>query len=365
MFTCFANYLHQYGQDMENAGVYWQRQGGAAAHPDQQRATARHKMVFEMCFDYMPAPKDPKDPCYPITNSAEYTKYVHNTLDQNPATLRVVELFNEPNTGTNWTLAAYANLLKVYKDAVRSHPYGKDLVIGTGGVTTPYVGYLDTCMQRVGKDVFDIILCHPYCVDEPLDSQLNAITDMCRKNGRPDMAVAINEIGFPTWDPATKHPINEWFVSEKDQATKIIKTHLQAIAHRLSFVTYLAWNDLQAEPSDQAKNMGLVRVDGTAKPALQAYRFMTGTLGRSPTIAQFTYQNDCSRIYRINVAGRKPVWAVWNAVQDKKVTVDTGDVEIFLYDIMGTKLTVIPAKGKVQVLATDEPVYLVAASDKE
>lgn len=354
MFTCFVNYLDQYGQDMKEAGVYWQRQGTSAL--GQQEKAKELGMVFEMCLDGMPAAKDRNDPCWPVTYWPDYEKWLNSFLANVGPAIRVVEVFNEPNTNPGWTLAAYANLLiRAGKTIKAAKP---DVCFATGGFTSPQIGYTEACLKRGADKYLDIVLIHPYAVDEALDTQLFELGEACARAGRPDLAIAINETGFPTWDPATKHVVNEWFVSEKDQAIKVVKLHVQALAHKCSFVTYLGWNDFEPEPSDQAKNMGLVRVDGSPKPACHAYRFMTKTIG-ARRIAEWTYQGTGTRIYRFT--GEKPMWVVWNALKDAAVTVDTGKTQVFPCDIMGTKLTVKPVSGKVELKAGYEPVYLVPA----
>jgi hypothetical protein len=354
MFTCYANYLHQYGKDMKEAGVYWQRMGGSALAPEQQKIAADLGMAYEMCFDGMPAAKDPRDPCYPVTDSTEYRAYVENCLKQAGPTIKIWEVFNEPNNNLAWTLPGYANLLCLAGKTVKTAK--PDALFATGGFACPEIGYVEACLKRGADKYLDLVLIHPYAVDEALDSQLLALNRAVQRAGRPDLAVAINETGFPTWDPATGCAPNDWFVSEKDQASKVVKLHLQALAHKLSFVTYLGWNDF-TENSDQAKNMGLVRVDGSPKPSYYAYRFMTKTIGNRK-VATWSYQaNTGARVYTFT--GDKPVWAVWNALNDTDVVVDTGATEVFLCDALGTKLTIKPECGKITIKATKDPVYLV------
>jgi len=359
MFTCYGNYLHQFGKDMKAAGVYWQRQGLSSLAPEQQAFMEDNGMAFESCIDGLPAGKDPNDPCYPVTDSEEVRKLVQVIAAKAGPSIRILEVFNEPNTHVGWTLPAYANLLVLAGQTLKASPKGQQILFGTGGFTSPQIGYTEACLKRGADKVLDIILVHPYAVDEPLDSQLWALADVCNRTGRPDLAIAINETGFPTWDPGTGIEVNPWFVSEKDQAIMVVKVHLQAIAHRLSFVTYLNWNDFAQEPSDQAKNMGLVRLDGSPKPALHAYTTMTRMLGQKPRILEWDYGADGTRTYRFSREQGKPVWAVWNALQDAEVTVDVGDENVFPTDIFGTKLTVTPVLGSVTLRAGDSPVYLV------
>jgi len=356
MFTCFAKYLHQYGKDMKDAGVYWQRMGSSALAPEQQKKAEELGMAFEMCLDGMPAAKAPNDACYPMTNSQEYKAWVESCLKNAGPTIRIWEVFNEPNTQLQWTLKAYANLLCLVGKTIKDH--NPKAIFATGGFASPEIGYTEACLKRGADKYLDIVLSHPYGVDEALDSRLVAFGEVFNRCNRPDLAIAINETGFPTWDPKTGHPVNDWFVSEKNQAAKIVKLHVQALAHKVSFVTYLAWNDI-TEQSDQAMNMGLVRVDGTPKPSYYAYKFMTKTIG-DRKVADWTYQQGVgTRVYKFT--GEKPVWVVWNALKDAYVKVDTGKVAVFPCDVMGTKQTIKPLEGMVELKVGTDPVYLVPA----
>ena len=355
MFTCFPMYLHQYGKDMKEAGVYWQRQGSAALNEHQQGLAQQLGMAFEMCLDGTPPASDREgDEQNLEAGWPGYEKWVAQCLEQAGPAIRIIEVANEPNTHVQWTLPGYAELLCRVGKMVKEHK--SQIAFATGGFTSPQIGYTEACLKRGADKVLDIVLIHPYAVDEALDSQLFALGDACARAGRPDLAVAINETGFPTWDPATGHPVNAWFVTEKDQAAKVVKLHVQALAHQCSFVTYLGWNDFAEPKSDQAMNMGLVRVDGSPKPSWHAYRFMTATVADRRQV-EWSYADNGARVYRL--AGEKPLWICWNALRESDVTIDTGDVQVFPCDIYGVKQTVEPVAGKVTVKAADEPIYLV------
>lgn len=360
MFTCLAWYLHQYGPDMQAAGVHWQRQGQSALAPEQQEVAARLGMRYQMCLDGMPAPDDPADPCYPVTNTKAYLGMVSDALDKAGPTIAVWEFFNEPNTNLAWTLPAYANIMTTAGKAIKARQPGA--VVATGGFAAPGVGYAEACLNRDPDHVLDMVLLHPYGVDEALDTALQGMADAAARAGRSDVAVAINETGFPSWDPATGCTAYDLFFPEDEQARNVVKLHIQSLAHRLSFVTYLGWNDF-TEPSDHARNMGLIRVDGSPKPSYHAYRYMTRTIGER-RVAGWTYAPNGTRVYRFD--GEHPVWVVWNALQEPgtkaKVTVDVGEARVFPCDLYGTKLTATPQTGKVTVQAGTEPVYLVSES---
>lgn len=301
MFTCFARYLHIYGEDMRDAGVHWQRQGMSALAPEQQQVAERLGMRYQMCIDGMPGPTDPNDPCYPVTNSRDYLAFIEPAMQQAGPTIATWEFFNEPNANLAWSLPAYANLMTIAGKAIKERLPGA--IIATGGFALPGIGYAEACLKRDPEGVLDMILLHPYAVDEALDSALQAATDACTRAGRPDMAVAINETGFATWDPETGCTSYSMFFPENEQARDVVKLHIQALAHRMSFVAYLAWNDI-TEPSDHARSMGLIRVDGSPKPSYPAYRFMTKTIG-DRRIAEWSYAPDGARVYRFD--GDQPV----------------------------------------------------------
>jgi hypothetical protein len=357
MFTCYAGYLHQYGDNMREAGVHWQRQGMSALAPEQQEVAGRLGMVYEMCLDGMPAPTDPADPCYPVTNSKDYLAMVADAQAKAGPTIAAWEFFNEPNANLAWTLPAYSNLMNIAGKAIKARQ--PEALVATGGFALPDIGYAEACLKRDTEHVIDLVLLHPYAVDEALDTALQGMTDAAARAGRPDVAVAINETGFPTWDPPAGATNYELFFPEDEQARNLVKLHIQALAHRLSFVTYLGWNDF-TEPSDQARNMGLVRVDGSPKPSFHAYRFMTSTVA-DRRVAEWSYAPDGTRVYRFT--GDKPPWVIWNALREPgttgEVTVDVGEAQVFPCDLYGAKLTVTPRTGKVTLKVGTEPVYLV------
>jgi hypothetical protein len=360
MFTCFANYLHQYGKDMKKAGVYWQRQGLSCLAAEQQKFMEENDMVFEACIDGLssPGPEDKDDPCYPIANSEVTRKHIEGIVPKFGPSIRILEVINEANAVLSWNLPAYANVLQVVGSTLKS--YRPDILFATGGFASPYIGYAEACLKRDPEKLIDIVLAHPYAVDEALDSQLFALADACERAGRREIALAINETGWPSWDPATGHPVNSWFVSEKEQAANVVKLHIQALAHKMSFVCYLNWNDFAHPQSDQSMNMGLVRVDGSPKPSFYAYTFMTGIIG-DRRIYDWSYDDQGTRIYQLGQPDGEPVWVLWNALRDSKIIVDVGERKVFLCDMYGAKLTVTPETGKIELDVSNEPIYLVSA----
>jgi hypothetical protein len=353
MFTWLPSFLNQYAADMSSAGVYWQRMGLASL--EQQSFVSDHGMVFQSCIDSLPAANDPDDECYPVTDSDDTINLIDDIVDQAGSAIRVLEVVNEANIKANWTLEAYSNALTLIGSTLNDN--NANIMLATSGFSSPYTGYVEAILKRDHNNFIDIVPVHPYAVDEPLDSQLFALREACEKAGRDGIALAINETGFPTWDPATGQPVDINFLSEKDQATKIVKLHIQALAHEISYVCYLGWNNFEEE-SDHARNMGLVRLDGSPKPAHQAYLFMTQAIGNR-RIIEWTYNQNGSRVYKLGESGKTPVWVIWNALCETEVLLDVGTHNVFPHNIYGVKQTVTPKSGKFKLQVGNEPIYVI------
>ncbi len=338
IFTCDSKYFLKYAKDMKDAGVHWQRMGLGSTAPNVQKLARELGIVFATCIDGMPGARDTNDRSYPVTHTGDFLGYIKPFIEKPAPQVRIWELYNEPNLKQDWTLEGYSNLMNVTAKVIKDTK--TNILVGTGGFGLPYTGFLEACLKRDKDKLVDIALIHPYCVDEALDTHLWAVTEACNRAGRPDVAVAINETGWPTWDPATGYTDYSQFVTEETQARNIVKMHIQGQAHKLSFITYLGWNDF-TEPSDQAHNMGLIRVDESPKPSYHAYRFMTKTIG-SRRVKDWSYQSNGTRIYRFT--GDKSLWVVWNALRDTTITLDTGDTTVLPCDIYGVKTTVTPIK---------------------
>jgi hypothetical protein len=363
IYTHTPSHVHKYIDDMAKNGVGLTRQGENTLDEDHTQIELMKDagMKNVLCAVRVPMVSnkdDQSDPCFPV-DSLKFEKQLKEQLAQMSPITSVYEMFNEPNMrvgdnwSQNWSLPAYINMCSIAGRVIKDNK--PDLLLGTGGFANPMVGYTEALLDGVDKGCLDIILLHPYTTDEPLDSILSAIGDVCERTGRKNLAVAISETGFPSWDTQTPGKDFTWFVSEKDQAAYITKLHIQALAYKLSFVAYLGWNDF-TEPSDACQNMGMVRVDGSKKPSYYAYEFMIKTIGKHP-VEEWTYDDKATRCYRF--AGEKPIWVLWNAVRHSEATLDVGSANVIVYDMFGTKLSAVPVSGKVKLEVDENPIYII------
>lgn len=138
MFTCYSRYLHTYGKDMKDAGVYWQRMGLASTAPAVQKAAKELGMMFAACIDGMPGARDANDPCYPVSHSADYLSFIRPFVEKPASGIRIWEVFNEPNLCGGWTLDGYSNVMNLAGKTIKAAK--ANVLVGTGGFGLPYTG---------------------------------------------------------------------------------------------------------------------------------------------------------------------------------------------------------------------------------
>jgi len=98
LFTCYANYLHQYGKDMQAAGVHWQRQGGSATAPEQQAVAAQPRHGLRDVPRRHALAGGEGRSVLSVTISPAYLTTSAATSTRPGPRIRAWEVFNEPNT---------------------------------------------------------------------------------------------------------------------------------------------------------------------------------------------------------------------------------------------------------------------------
>lgn len=194
------------------------------------------------------------------------------------------EIWNEPNSYDFWATksdcVAYTQLLKETYPVMKK--FDSEAFVITGGVaqvgTTDVniapLEFIECIYKNGGKNYFDAIGFHPYTFPKLPSENINngwGRMGLGTKNVRKIMAqytdsskkIWMTEFGAPTGGPDPA-----WFVTEEDQA----RTYEDAInlyrqsswAGPLFIYTYL---DSGNEPTSNENFFGLVRFDGSLKPA--------------------------------------------------------------------------------------------------
>jgi len=202
----------------------------------------------------------------------------HPELPQLP--IRSWQIWNEPNIPQYWASgpkpAAYAELLKATAPAIKAVDPGAKVV--TAGLNESELGiklvpFLRGMYAAGAKDSFDVLGIHPYAPasDLVVDQVTRAVREIAR-NG-DDARTLITELGWATGGPSKRALV----VDESAQAA-LIKSTIARLARlrgrlRLDGVFYFNWRDSSPEAGASDRwglHTGLLREDGSPKPALQA-----------------------------------------------------------------------------------------------
>jgi hypothetical protein len=134
-------------------------------------------------------------------------------------------------------------------------------------------------MYRAGaKGSFDVLALHAYApASDLVVAQLQRAVRELRRNRDPARTL-VTELGWATGSPSRRALV----VSERGQAALIRRTLTQLARRRgwlrLDGVFYFNWRDVPAAPGSRDRwglHTGLLREDGSPKPALRAFAEVT------------------------------------------------------------------------------------------
>lgn len=214
------------------------------------------------------------------------------------------EIWNEPNLVSFWkpepNVGDYAALLMASYEAITSED--KDAVVISGGLgpiatengNIAPLTFVEELYNQGGGEYFDALGFHPYTFPVPPSytktwnawSQMSATNPSIRSimvaNGDADKKIWLTEFGAPTGGPGTrattenyasvKHPS---YVSEEMQAYQIVEAF--TLADKYTWAGPLFWysyKDLGTSSDTMENFFGLLRFDGSKKPAYAALKEM-------------------------------------------------------------------------------------------
>jgi hypothetical protein len=209
------------------------------------------------------------------------------------------EVWNEPNHPDFFKsgdqAGDYARLLKAAYPAVKAaNP--RATVIG-GSLSQSDHAFTQKLYALGIKGYFDAFSVHPYSDDvSPLDARSTIDARYSFVRGVPKIREVMQRYGDSRpiwltesgWSTSTLRTPDHWRngVSEATQAA-FMRQQAEQIA-RWSYVKVNIWFNLLDAGSDRAdkySNCGLLRADGTAKPAFAAFRAAAATLASGPAAA--------------------------------------------------------------------------------
>ena len=205
---------------------------------------------------------------------------------ENPAIpkipIRAWQVWNEPHLPAHWgpnspNPAQYTQLLRAAHDAVKAADPGAEVV--AAGISQsslpgaiPLNDFIKGMYDAGAKGAFDDLAVHPYA-NQPSDalSLLSGVRSIMSAHGDPS-GIWVTEFGW-----ASGGPRSGFTTDEAGQAARVGQLVRQAIAQRTALnlrgLVLYNWRD-GSDPSSSdnwTQHTGLLRTDGSAKPALAAY----------------------------------------------------------------------------------------------
>ena len=230
------------------------------------------------------------NPAYPPTSNADYADWARRMAAHFSAMgVKSFEIWNEPNHKAFWapspSATAYATLLHSAAAAVRAAAPGARIILG--GLSGNDYAYLDALYAAGAKSDFDVVAVHPYSgSNSPYTDWRDTLGRwskdcFCGLQEIRSVMVARGDSAKPVW--ATEFGWStttaQYGVTEANQATFIT-----GALDRMSTWPWIErayvyqfrnapWR--KDDPADWSANLGLVRSDFTAKPALAAVQAWT------------------------------------------------------------------------------------------
>ncbi len=227
---------------------------------------------------------DPSSISYYPPNPSDFVNYAQTLVSRYPS-IQSWEVWNEPNNSIFWLptpdVVAYTQLLQQTYTAIKTlNPEAKVILGGlTPGPPTSSdltsvnaEDFLSGVYQNGGTPYFDLVGFHPYNHGVDPDAYLAAaMTDLHNTmlaNGDSARQILVTELGWYTGTAPGA-------VSELTQADYL--TRAFDILYSEDFVAGFYWYHLKdhtdtPQPANPELNYGLIRWDGTARPAASSFR---------------------------------------------------------------------------------------------
>jgi len=203
---------------------------------------------------------------------SDYLNYVKQTVQHFKGKVSYWEVWNEPNIFF-WQgpKDMYADLLKKAYSVIKStDPKAHVLGISTAGIDTSFI------TKMLGMQVsFDALTIHPYRTILDDKKFIRELKDAAKLIKLPDgmqRPVIITEMGWATHTPHNSLVSAFTETTQRDQATLIARTYVDAIASGV--VSNISWYDFRNDGDDPFNfeyNLGIISQDFSIKPAYRSY----------------------------------------------------------------------------------------------
>jgi hypothetical protein len=203
------------------------------------------------------------------------------------------QIWNEPNTLQFWASgpdpAAYTRLLRAAAGAIRAADPAAEIV--TGGLPeslggTPVGRYLDGMYDAGARGTFDTLAIHPYARDaEGALDVLRSARAVLDRHGDAQKPIWATEFGWASGGPPSLVTTTEASQATRVRDTIVLMQRARSALRLRGFVVF-RWADKARNAGQQDSwplHTGLLRADGSAKPALDAFRYAVSVWRQEPS----------------------------------------------------------------------------------
>jgi len=291
------------------------------------------------------------EPSYPPKTLGPFFDFTYACAERYRDRIQYWEVWNEPNIGFfHGMIRQYTEMLKAaYCAAKQANPECKIVFGGTAGVDVPFI---ERCYEFGAGPYFDVMAVHPYQWGDTFNdgwfiSKLENLRKLMLSNndGRP---IWLTELGWES------HGTPE---SEHVQARLLVQCFTTALTLKYLGVEKIFWYCIK---DWGGPGYGLLREDGSRKPAFFAYKTMTNHLTGAEYAGKIDMGEDV-RCYLFRRETRRPgIVAVLFSIDKKehRVDLDVGSGRVAIFDLMDKRQVADSPGGRLRMTCRPAPVFL-------
>ncbi len=241
----------------------------------------------------------------------QFAEYAYQTVKRYRGRAPHWSLWNEPNIENFWKPspdgAAYAKLMQiVYPKFKAADPQAKLCAPAIAPLGAWDRQFVERMYQAGAKDYFDIFDYHYYhqhAPDQIVPAELDEIKAVMLRYGDQDKPIIVTEAGVSSLA----------VTDSKLHAAYVVRTQLLALAHGVKRFYYFDLQNWQDDRTEWDTQLGLVKADGTPKPAFHAYKTLVAQIDTHPIIGPLDDRNtDVKQILFYDDHEQQFVIAAWS-----------------------------------------------------
>ncbi len=287
-------------------------------------------------------------------------RFVYTITNRYSRTIKHWEVWNEPDWTLFWTgtVTDYAQLLKVgYQANKAACP---NCTVLFGGLQYWHVPDYSRQVLDVLQDdpaaaangyFFDVMSLHFYSRPADVYNKVNEIRSGMSAYGLGDHPIWLTETGVPVWDDAAVDPTPspyDFAATQAEAAAYVIQSYANAWAADVERLFFFRTHDADmAYDPIMPEFFGLIRNDGSLRPAYAAYQVATSYLV-SPTMVTRRVHPSGTRQVTLWGTPHGKISTLWNA---------TPETITFAYTATLPTATLVNRRGATETITAPSGLY--------